>query len=640
MKNITLLFMAFLVSVMASAQKNTLTNAPAYQIYEERVDNLLPSIPISNKSISKETGISEKLSIQSFQKSEEKNAINIVIEVVKYISNPLNVNPMAMFSKGPSTLNRQSSLNSIAFVMLEGDAEDQILKKGKNCIFSQVNIDPEEGSDYRIKKAGEKMKKKEFGMNVDSMFNYNNSLLKGSFHDAEAKWDMGNEFRHFYYAAAGNVVVKVEVYAHKTPPDKSPDARAIANSILSKLPHNQNISEVKLEVYPKIVYTNDPNEYGLIPASPLLPAKIIFKTGKPNTNVNFALMVNGTGELRANNQTGKVLDVTTDAKGEATVWYHYTDTKVLTAPVEVQVVAEVEGKSRKAHITVGLGLAFEKISAIPEQVYIYSPEKPYAFALSVKSVFFPKLNLVNYLNAADESKIWGGKMVGVELTCDWVNRPEGAPTDLTFSGTAHIASTRISNSSNVLVANDQPWQFYTDISYPACVLKSEGTHIYKITGKLCVMQGDAPKMPLLGLMNEEQFKPEAIIPLSSDYPERWYKSVICSLSSVNSEQAWFVLEAVKLIPTYGMIADASTATSSFLCGIMNGDYQKSLLDLASWLGGQYLENLTESSVFNTLTKRDQDAVMAAKLAYFAIDQGKKKGEVEQIRENQKARMRK
>jgi hypothetical protein len=637
MKNITLLFMAFLVSAIASAQKNTLTNAPAYQIYEESVDKLLPSIPISNKSISKETGISEKLSIQSFQKSEEKNDINIVIEVVKYISNPLNVNPMTMFSKGPSTLNRQSSLNSIAFLMLEGDAEDQILKKTKNCLFSQVNIDPEEGSDYRIKKAGEKMKKREFGMNVDSMFNYNNSLLKGSFHDAEAKWDMGNEFRHFYYAAAGNVVVEVEVYSHKTPPEKSPDARAIANSILSKLPHNQSITEANLEVYPKTTITGDPNEYGLIPASPLLPAKIILKTGKPNVNVNFALMVNSTGELRANNQTGKFLDVTTDAKGEATVWYYYTDTKKITAPVEVQVVAEVEGKNRKAHITVGFGLAFEKISAIPEQVYIYSLEKPYAFALSVKSTFFPKLNLVNYLHAAHDSKIWGGKMVGVELTSDWVNQPDGAPKDSSFSGTTHISSTNISNSSNVLVANDIPWRFYTDISYPACVLKSEGTHIYKISGRLCVMQGDAPQMPLLGLMNEEQFKPDAIIPLSSDYPERWYKSVICSLASVNSEQAWFVLEAVKLIPTYGMIADASTTASSFLCGILNGDYQKSLIDLASWLGGQYLDNLTESSVFNTLSKKNQDAVMAARLAYFGVDQVKKKGEVEQIRENQKNR---
>lgn len=226
-------------------------------------------------------------------------------------------------------------------------------------------------------------------------------------------------------------------------------------------------------------------------------------------------------------------------------------------------------------------------------------------------------------------------MVGVELNSKWVNQPDGAPKDVSFSGTTHIASTTISNSSNVLVANHDPWQFYTDISYPACVLNSEGTHIYQITGKLCVLDGDAPKMPGIGYMNEEQFKPDAILPLSSEYPERWYKSVACALASANTDNEWFVLEAVKLIPTYGMIADVSTTASSFLCGIMNGDYQKSIIDLASWVGGQYIDNLMEADVFNKLTKKSQDAVIAAKATYLGLDQSKKKGEVEQIRAKQK-----
>ena len=639
MKKIVFLFAALLISSMLYAQKNALVNPPDYQIYKDNVDKLLPAIPISNKSVRNEPGVSEKLEIQSFQKSAEKNDINIVVEVTKFISNPLNANPFAAFAKTARTLDEKLSLTGMAFIDFEGDVHDGITKSDKNRIYSQVNIDPEEGSDFRVKKGGEKMKKREFGMNVDAMFNYVNSLLKGSFHDAEAKWDKGKEYDHFYYAAAGNVVVKVEVYAHKTDPKSAPDARAIANSILAKLPHDQPVpTNTNFEVYPKMTVTEPANEYGLIPASSLLPAKVIFKVGKPNVNVNFALMVNGTGELRVNNQSGKSVDVTSDAKGEATVFYYYTDSKKITAPVQVQIVAEAEGKSKKAYINVGLGLAFDQLSAIPEQVYEYALSKPYAFALSVKSTFFPKINLVNYLDAAHESKIWRNKMVGIQLVSTWVNRPDGAPADEFYVGTALIRSTHISNSSNVLVANRRPWEYYTNISYPACVLNSEGTHIYKISGEVCVLDGDSPEKTRAAYMSEEMVKTDAIIPMSSVYPERWYKSVACALASVDTDQKWFVLEAVKLIPTYGMIADVSTTASSFLCGILNGDYEKSIIDLASWVGGQYIDNLMEAEVFNKLTKKSQDAVLAAKTTYFGLDQYKKKGELEQIREKQKERI--
>lgn len=638
MKTLLLSLLAFLVSNAVIAQKNTLVNPPDYQIYKDNVDKLLPAIPISTKSVKNEPGISEKLEIQSFQKSADNNDININVEVTKYTGNPLNMNPFAAFAKTARRLDEKLSLTGMAFIHFEGDSQDDIIKNEKNRIFSQVNIDPEENTDFRVKKGGEKMKKKEFGMDVDAMFNYVNSLLKGSFHDAEAKWDKGKQFNHFYFAAAGNVLVKVEVYAYKTDPKNAPDARAIAEGILAKLPRDKPIPmETNIVVYPTKNPTGDANEYGLIPASPLLPAKIILKTGKPNVNVNFALMVNGTGELRANGQSGKSLDVLSDSKGEAVVWYHYTDTNPLKAPVQVQIVAEAEGKNRKAFVDVGLGLAFDQLSAIPEQVYEYAPSKPFAFALSVKSTFFPKINLLTYLDNAHQSKIWGNKMAGIQLVCTWVNKPDDAPADEFFVGTTHLSATYISNNSNVLVANRRPWQFYTDKSYPACILNSEGTHIYKISGKLCVMNGGDAEMPMIALSNEEKLLPDAIVPLSSVYPERWYKSVACALASVNTDQEWFVLEAVKLIPTYGMIADISTTASSFLCGVLNGDYQKSIIDLASWLGGQYIDNLMEPNVFDKLTKQNQDAVLAAKTIYFGLDQSKKKGELEQLREKQKSK---
>ncbi|MCX6222549.1 MAG: hypothetical protein NTZ69_16385 [Bacteroidia bacterium] len=639
MKKIVLLFSAFLVSYSVYSQKNTLVNPPDYQIYKDNVDKLLPAIPITNKSVKNEPGISEKLEIQSFQKTADNNDININVEVTKYTSNPLNMNPFAMFAKTARTLDEKLSLTGMAFIHFEGDSEDDITKNEKNRIFSQVNIDPEENTNFRVKKGGEKMKKKEFGMDVDAMFNYVNSLLKGSFHDAEAKWDKGKQFNHFYFAAAGNVLVKVQVYAYKTDPKNAPDARAIAEGILKKLPQDRAIPiETNIEVYPKFTFNETPNENGLIPASPLLPAKVIYKVGKSNVNVTFSLLVNCSGELRSETTQGKSISVISDAKGDAVVWYYYTDQNDIKAPVKITIVAEAEGKSKKAFVNVGLGLAFDGLKEIPEQVYIYSKAKPYAFKISVKSLFYPKLNIALYARAANESQIWGSKKIGVELVCTWINKPDDAEEDYFFVGSTFIECTKSDNVTNVLVATHGPnWEYYTDYSYPAVTLRSEGTHIYKVNGKLAVINDDSKDKNMIGLMNEPMANCPALIPLSSEYPERWYKSFACALATVDSEQKYLLVEAAKLIPTLGLWADVPMTASQFVCGLINGDYEKSILDLASWLGGQYIDNLSDKKVFDLLNTSKQNAVLAAKAAYFGTDQYKKKGELEQIREKQKNR---
>lgn len=636
MRKFIFVVIASIMLTSIHAQKNLLTKAPVYQIFEKNIEILAPTILVSNKVLSKEEGISEKFEIQSFQKSEEKNDINVLIEITKYLSNPLNENPLAKMFNTKSTLDKNLSLAAIAFNALEGDAEDAITKPDKNRIFCQVNIDPDEGSDYRMKKGGEKMKKREFGTGTDAMFNYVNSLIKGNFHDAEAKWDFGKEYRHFYYASAGNVYVKVEVYAHKTNPDNAPNARKIADEILRKLPQDVPFDiATNFEVYPKSNPIGDANEYGLIPASSLLPAKVVYNVGKPNETVVFSLLVNSKGELQIDNQKGKNLTTTSDANGKATVWYYYTDQNKIKEPVEITIVAEADGKSKKAFVRVGLGLAFDQLKEIPEQVYEYSPEKPYAFALSVKSLFYPSLNLPLYIRAAHESQIWGNKKIGIELVSTWVNKPDDAPADDFYVGSAFIESTMAGSNSNVLIANKQPWQYYTMLSYPAVILKSPGTHMYEVKGEIAVLDGNSPEKRKISYMSEKMSNSLAVIALSAEYPERWYKSVACALASVEDEQTWFILEAIKLIPTYGMIADAPTAASQFICGIMNGDYQKSIIDLASWLGGQYIDNLMEPEVFNLLDRTKQDAVLAAKTLYFSADMYKKKTELEQLRETQK-----
>lgn len=639
MKKLIIFVFACLFMASVYGQVNQLKNAPDYQIFEGNVESLTPEILVSNKVLSKEDGISEKFEIQSFQKSTENNDINVTVEIKKYLSNPLNENPMAGFLKIQRTLDNRTSLIAAAFTELEGDADDDMIKADKNRSYCQINIDPEEGSDFRMKRGGEKMKKKEFGINLDAMFNYVNSLLKGSFHDAESKWETPKEYRHFYYAAAGNMYIKVEVYAHKTAPDAAPNARSIANEILKKLPRSQIVDiPTSLEVYPKLAPLAKANDHGLIPASSLLPAKIVYKVGKPNVQVNYSLLVTSPGELRAENKSGKSISVNTDSNGDAVAWYYYTDQKSVNASVETQIVVEADGKSHKAYVSVGLGLAFDQLSEVPEQVYEYAAEKPYAFALSVKSRFFPNLNLAQYVYEAHESQVWGTKRLGVQLETVWVNKPDGARSDESYLGSTNIQAVSAGGRTNVLIANVHPMQYYTKNAYPGVLLKSQGTHIYKVIGQIAVLDGSNPDKPMISEMNEKMANTEVLIPLSVEYPERWYKSIACSLSSVDNDQWWFWLEAAKLIPTYGLIADAPTAASQFLCGMLNGDYEKSILDLASWLGGQYIDNLMEADIFNKLTKQKQDAVLAAKTAYFGTDMYKKNTELEQLRANQKALM--
>lgn len=655
MKNYFLILVAFLFWNVALAQKNLLKDTPDFGIFEGNVESLAPQILVSNKIVSSEKDISEKLEIQSFQKSDEKNDINVQVDVTKFTSNPLNENPLAAFAKVARTLDRRLSLSAMAFTILEGDAGDAMLKREKDRTYCQVNIDPDEDSGFRMKQGGAKMKKREFGMNVDAMFNYVNSLLKGNFHDAEAKWDFGKEYRHFYYAAAGNVYIKVEVYAHKTSAGKAPNARTIAMDILQKLPQTVKNSEpivasgtsddtddgpTSIEVYPKFNPLAEANDRGLIPASDLLPARIIFKTKKPNAQAKFSLLANTPGELRSGSQKGVSITVTTDASGTAEAWYFYTDSHELSVPLDAQVVAEIGARSKKAHVNVGLGLVFDKLSQVPEQVYTYSPEKPYAFVLSVKSSFYPELNLAQYIRFAHESKLWGNKQLGFELVCSWVNKPDFAPADEFYVGTTNISPTSEGSNTNVLTANKQPMQYYSEFPYPAVVLKSEGTHIYKVEGKTVVMNGLDAEKNYLAYTKERYAASDAIIALSVDYPETWFKSLACCLASFDTQQKWFVVEALKLIPVYGLWADVPATASSFVCGLLNGEYEKSVLDLASWLGGQYIDNLMEPEVFNLLTKKNQDAVLTAKVAYFGTDMYKKKGELEQIRVKQKEMMKK
>ena len=73
-----------------------------------------------------------------------------------------------------------------------------------------------------------------------------------------------------------------------------------------------------------------------------------------------------------------------------------------------------------------------------------------------------------------------------------------------------------------------------------------------------------------------------------------------------------------------MIADTSTKASSLACGIITGNYLKNLIDLASWVGRQYIDHLMDTVVFNKLSKSSQVVVLATKTIYFSEDMHKRK----------------
>ena len=429
------------------------------------------------------------------------------------------------------------------------------------------------------------------------------------------------ETRTYYYVMGANVFISISC---ETPGNKvaRPNTKALAEAILRRMSGTE--SRGAIEVYP---YSGlSPSDRGLMPASELLPAKILYKNGTPNSEVTFSLQDGAKGELRSGKISGKLITVTSDAAGNAETYYYYTSqNKTLTAPLKDDIRVTTDGETKTAQIHIGLGLAFEKIKSVLGQTY---ENNTYAFTLSVKSTFHPDLNIAAYLFNAEQAKVWGNKKLGIKLFSEWVNRPTDSEHDEYYKGTANITASQEKDS--ILTANHTPWftppgaKFF----YPAVVMKTPGRHAYRVNGQIAVLnRGDGN---LIAYLDEKMAKSDTLLILSKEDPERWYQSLACSLNATSSTQ-WFMLEAVKMIPVYGEAVDQLTAVTSLVCGLLKEDYEKSIIDLASWLGGKYIDNLMEPEVFNKLTLKQQDAVIIAKTSTFGTDMYKKKGEIDDIK---------
>jgi hypothetical protein len=365
---------------------------------------------------------------------------------------------------------------------------------------------------------------------------------------------------------------------------------------------------------------------GLVPASDRFPARIVYSGVRAGDEVRFALDAGSPGELRAPGTAGKAVVVRADGAGQAIAHYHYLPVgKPLTRPLKLRVSVTGGGATVAGEVNVGLGLAFDKLDAVQGQTYA---DGTHALSLTVKSGFHPSLVLSDYLTRAGLAKVWPDAVLGLRLYAEWMNRPDGAVHDDAFRGTVSLVPG--DEKQVLLVAQNPPWygapggKFF----YPAVEMKSGGAHAYRLSARGAVLGGAGS---FIDFLHETMVQGESLVVVSREDPEAWYQSLACSLNA-RTEAQYLMLEAVKLIPAYGAIADKATVVSGLVCGLLSGDTEKSLMDLASWLGAQYLDNLMEPAVFDKLSLVQQDAVLAAKtLTTGGTDNYKRKQDVDALR---------
>jgi len=386
--------------------------------------------------------------------------------------------------------------------------------------------------------------------------------------------------------------------------------------------------EAEIEVQPSQGITD--LSVGLIPASSLLPARICYKKGEPGEDVVFSFAEDSPGAFVNGKTAAREVTVKADASGNAFAEYQY-DEKAgpLSAPLKVPIRIAAGEKKYRAVVNVGLGLTLENVKAVPGIPDALALDTPYAFLLPVKSTFYPKLNVADYVARAEASGVWYQKTVAVKLVTTWVNKGSSEVDDVPYRGMARIASAQIPGVS-FLSAKSEPsynaeqGRFW----YPAVIMKTMGQHAYQLTAQIGVANKESYQMLAMPI-GEKMVQDKGIFVLSSEKPTQMLEWAACSFQATDRTQ-WFMLEAVKLIPFYGKGVDYWVTGCSALCGLQKGEYEKTLLDVAGWAGGQYLDHLTDKEIIDALPVKDQNAVWAAFTTYFGIDMYKKKKEIEEL----------
>lgn len=431
------------------------------------------------------------------------------------------------------------------------------------------------------------------------------------------------------YLHAGNVHVKIEVRCKNGLLDALPDR--LMNEIIAKLPRTgqAEIPVAAVEVEEKAPPVENPDlmveaypapssaqvgRTAYLPASTKLPAKLVAKT-KPGIAATFEIVSGKQAQLQAGTSKGTRLTVKADSNGVAEALFFYTGANIK-VPLAYEVRVSTPGRRETVTVNVGLGLAFDRILAVKGDVL-----DTHAFTLGVKSRFYPKLNLGQYLYSAQEAGIWGDRQVGIKLRTTWVNAPEGATPDQAFVGTTKIVTTPVGESVLVVGKNEAPGEpqyFFGKHLYPAVVMKSDGKHAYQINGGIVLLDhNDA----FSEFIQEGMLQGQALALVSRDTPEHWLTSMVCSLEAQDEVQ-YAMLETAKMLPG-GDVVDALTSATGLMCKFGKGEYESLFYDLGTIVGGKYLDHLNQPEILTKLTPKQQSAAKLAKKAYDKLDEHKK-----------------
>ena len=371
----------------------------------------------------------------------------------------------------------------------------------------------------------------------------------------------------------------------------------------------------------------------LIPASERLPAKFVVRGAKPNAPIEIALPDAARGYLVWNDQRARRITGKTDAQGGAEVWYHYTPGKTpLTAPERYEIPLTAGGRLLRATVHVGLGIVPSAIQGLQAStVREASRENTFVIALGVRSAFQPGLNLIAYLENATRSGLWKRNRVGMKLVANWLNRDGATAPDEFYNGSVNL--TALPDGKTILTANERPW--YTAplgrFFYPAVVMGEDGKHVYQIAIRGAILDDTAGgKGGFVEYLDEQPSLQPVLLTFSREQPESVLTSLSCSFNAATDYQ-YLMLETVKALPGWKQEVDTFLTATSLVCGLLKGNTEQSLIDLAAWTGGKVLDHLTKPEVLQTFTVRQQEAIKQAKGAYDKLDKERKKREIKELR---------
>jgi hypothetical protein len=498
-------------------------------------------------------------------------------------------------------------------------------------------IDANTTATYSYEIMKNNVKREELGLVIKGPTSYDRSHVKpnmiGNYHYLAFLKKRAIPPEEWYevhsYLHAANVHARIEVRTRNGLLDPLPDR--LVNEIIARLPRTgqAEMPAAALEAEEKEQPDENPDlvveafpapsaaqvgRTAYLPASTKLPARLVAKT-KPGTATTFEIVSGKQASLQAGAGKGALLTVKADGNGVAEALFFYTGANIK-APLAYDVRITTPGRRETVTVNVGLGLVFDRIQAVKGDVL-----DTHAFTLGVRSRFYPRLNLGQYLYSAHESGIWGDRQVGIRLSTRWINAPDGAAPDLSFTGTTKIVTTPAGESFLTVGRNEAPGepQYYLGKHlYPAVVMRSDGRHAYRINGGIVLLdKSDA----FTEFISEGMQQGEALAIVSSDTPEHWLTSLACSLEAQDEVQ-YVMLETVKMLPGGGAV-DALTSATGLMCKFGKGDYESLFYDLGTIMGGKYLDHLTDPEVVQKLTPRQQSAAKLAKEAYDKLDEHRK-----------------